>query len=210
MHITLPLTFPGRGVWWFSLVSVSPWSAQSITYYFSIYFDSNASWSLPPPLGLYIYNLISSLLLVDIAMNLHKSSKSRCQAALRTLWTWPPLPAAAAFTAFLVLAFFVLCLTVIMSLAEEYESLFSCTEEDKGNCPLSKPVLNPHCGCLGDNPICHGTHFCGGYLFYMQLATSFVGCRNIMGSQTRDRSRYIMDSKLNGMMFLPYCTTYEK
>jgi hypothetical protein len=40
---------------------------------------------------------------------------------------------AAAFTAFLALAFFVLCLAAIMSLAEEYKSLFSCTEEDKGN-----------------------------------------------------------------------------
>ena len=51
---------------------------------------------------------------------------------------------------------------VIMSLAEEYESLFSRTEEDKGNCPLLKPVLDPHCGCLGDDPICRDTHFCGG------------------------------------------------
>ncbi len=43
---------------------------------------------------------------------------------------------AAAFTEFLALAFFVLCLMAIMSLAEEYKSLFYCTEEDKGNCPL--------------------------------------------------------------------------
>jgi hypothetical protein len=69
---------------------------------------------------------------------------------------------AAAVIAFLALAHFVLCLTVIMLLAEEYESLFSRTEEDKGICSLSKPVLDPHCGCLGDDPICHGTHFRGG------------------------------------------------
>jgi hypothetical protein len=43
---------------------------------------------------------------------------------------------AAAFTVFMALVFFVLCLTAIMSLAEEYKSLFSRTEEDKGNCPL--------------------------------------------------------------------------
>jgi hypothetical protein len=69
---------------------------------------------------------------------------------------------AAAFMAFLVLALFVLCLMAIMLLAEEYESLFSCMEEDKGNRPLSKPVLDPHCRCLGDGPIYRGTHFCGG------------------------------------------------
>jgi hypothetical protein len=69
---------------------------------------------------------------------------------------------AAALTVFLALALFVLCLTAIMLLAEEYKSLFSCMEEDKGNCPLSKPVLNPHCGCLGDAPGCHGARFCGG------------------------------------------------
>ncbi len=72
---------------------------------------------------------------------------------------------AAAFMAFLALALFVLCLTVIMSLAEEYESLFTGTEEDKGNRSLSKSVLDPHCGCLGDDPICRGTHFCGGAIF---------------------------------------------
>jgi hypothetical protein len=69
---------------------------------------------------------------------------------------------AAIFMAFLALALFVLRLIVIMLLAEEYESLFSRTEADKGNYPLSKAVLDPHCGCLGDDPICRGTHFCGG------------------------------------------------
>jgi hypothetical protein len=49
-----------------------------------------------------------------------------------------------------------------MLLAEEYKCLFSCMEEDKGNCPLSKPVLDPHCGCLGNDPICCGTLFGGG------------------------------------------------
>jgi hypothetical protein len=51
---------------------------------------------------------------------------------------------AAAFTVFLVLALFVLCLMAIMLLAEEYKSLFSHTEEDdKGNCPLSNQFLIP-------------------------------------------------------------------
>jgi hypothetical protein len=43
---------------------------------------------------------------------------------------------AAAFRAFLVMAIFVLCLMAFMWLDEEYKSLFSCTEEDKVNCPL--------------------------------------------------------------------------
>jgi hypothetical protein len=95
-----------------------------------------------------------------------------------------------------------------MLLAEEYESLFSHTEEDKGNCPLSKSVLNPHCDCLGHLP--WHSYSWRSYLFNMQLATSFVGCRNIMGYRTRDHSRYTMASKLNGMKFSPYaCTTYE-
>ncbi len=136
-----------------------------------------------------------------------------------------------------------------MLLAEEYKSLFSCTEEDKGNYPLSKSVLDPHCSCLGDAAGCHGACFCGGqrshgrhpfqwsiydtilirlithhfiqkheamlasrlgYLFNKQLATRFVGCRNMMCSRTRGCSRYIMASKLNGTTFLPYArTAYE-
>jgi hypothetical protein len=59
---------------------------------------------------------------------------------------------AAAFTTFLALTLFVLCLMAIMMLAEEYKSLFSCVEEDKG--------LNPHCGCLGDAPRRRGACFC--------------------------------------------------
>jgi hypothetical protein len=133
--------------------------------YFPIYFDSNASSSLPPPLGLYIYNLISSLLLVDVAINLHKSSECKVPISFKDFVdtaTTASGARAATFMAFLLLALFVLCLMVIMLLAEEYECLFSHTEEDNGNCPLSKPVLDPHCGCFGDDPICHGTHFCGG------------------------------------------------
>ncbi len=55
---------------------------------------------------------------------------------------------AATFTAFLALAFFVLCLTAIMSLAEEYKSLFSRTEEDKGNCPLLNQFSIPTVAAL--------------------------------------------------------------
>jgi hypothetical protein len=59
-------------------------------------------------------------------------------------------------------------------------------------------------------PFAMALTFVEEYLFNMQLATSVVECRNIMGSWTRDRSRYIMASKLNGMMFSPYaCTIYE-
>jgi hypothetical protein len=69
-----------------------------------------------------------------------------------------------------VLALFVLCLTVIMLLAEEYESLFSRTEEDKGYCPLSKLVLNPHCGCLGDAP------FSVLLTFIEELSLQYAAC----------------------------------
>ncbi len=165
MHITPPFTFPGHGVWRFSLVVLLPDQCRVSHIYFPIYFDSNASLSLPSPLGLYIYNLISSLLLANIAINLHNSSKCKVPSSFKDFVdtaTTASGARAAAFMAFLALALFVLCLMVIMSLAEEYKSLFSCTEEDKGNYPLSKPVLDPHCGCLGDDPICHGTHFCGG------------------------------------------------
>jgi hypothetical protein len=48
-----------------------------------------------------------------------------------------------------------------MSLAEEYKSLFSPTEKDKGS--SLKLVLNPHCGCLGNAPGCHGAWFHGGW-----------------------------------------------
>ncbi len=55
---------------------------------------------------------------------------------------------AAAFTAFLALVLFVLCLTAIMSLAEEYKSLFSRTEEEKGNCPLLNQFSIPTVAAL--------------------------------------------------------------
>jgi hypothetical protein len=114
---------------------------------------------------MYIYNLIFSLLLVDVAINLQKSTKCKVPRSFKDfvdIATTARGARVAAFTAFLLLALFVLCLMVIILLAEEYESLFSRTEEDKGNCPLSKTVLDPHYGCLGDDPICRGTHFCGG------------------------------------------------
>jgi hypothetical protein len=151
----------GGFLWWVCL----PDQRRVSHIHFHIFFDSNASWSSPPPLGLYIYNLISSLLLVVVAINLHKSSKCKVPSSFKDFVdtaTTASIARAAAFMAFFVLALFVLCLMVIMLLAEEYKSLFSCTEEDKGNCPLSKPVLDPHCGCLSDDPIRRGTHFCGG------------------------------------------------
>jgi hypothetical protein len=173
---------------------------------------------------LYIFKLISGLLLADVAINLHKSFK--CVPSSFKDFVHMATTAcgarAAAFTVFLALVLFVLCLMAIMLLAEEYESLFSCMEEDKGNCSLLKPVLNPHCGCLGDAPGRHGARFYGerrsytrpsfqwsihvtisirlithhfiqmhdailssrlGYLLNKLLATSFVGCRNIICSQ---------------------------
>ncbi len=76
--------------------------------------------------------------LADIAINLHKSSKYKvpnsCKDFVDTATTAASSAGAATFTAFLALVLFVLCLTAIIVLAEEYESFFSCTEEDKGNC----------------------------------------------------------------------------
>ncbi len=100
-----------------------------------------------PKLGLYIYNLILGLLLVDIAINLHESSKE-CKELTSfkdfvDTATTASGAGAAAFTAFLALVYFVLCLTTIMSLAEEYKSLFSHMEVDKGNCPFLNQFLIP-------------------------------------------------------------------
>ncbi len=102
---------------------------------------------MQPPLGLYIWNLILGLLLADVAISLHESSNeckvlSSFKDFVDTATTIRGA-GAAAFTAFLALAFFVLCLAAIMSLAEEYKSLFSRTEEDKGNCPLLNQFLIP-------------------------------------------------------------------
>jgi hypothetical protein len=74
---------------------------------------------------LYIYNLIS--------INLHRSSKCKVPSSFKDFVdtaTTASGAGAAAFTEFLALALFVLCLTVIMSLVEEYKSLFSQPEED--------------------------------------------------------------------------------
>jgi uncharacterized membrane protein len=89
---------------------------------------------------LYIYNLILGLVLAYVAINPHKSS-SKCKVLSSfkdfvDTATTASIAGAAALTAFLALALFILCLTAIMSLAEEYKSLFSRMEEDKGNCTL--------------------------------------------------------------------------
>ncbi len=82
-----------------------------------------------------IYNLISGLLLADIVINLHKFSEWEVPSSFKDFVdtaTTASGARAAAFTAFLG----VLSLMAIMSLTEEYESLSSHMEEDKGNCPL--------------------------------------------------------------------------
>jgi hypothetical protein len=89
-----------------------------------------------------IYNLILGFLLADIAINLHKSSECKVPNSFKDFVdtaTTANGAGAAAFTAFLA----VLCLMAFMSLAEEYESLSSCTEEDKGNCSLLNQFLIP-------------------------------------------------------------------
>jgi hypothetical protein len=193
---------------------------------------------------LYIYNLILGLLLVDMAINLHESS-DKCEVLssfkdfVDTAITASGARAAA-FTVFLALAFFVLCLTAIMSLAEEYKGFFSRMEEDKGNHPLLNQFLIPTVAAsvmplvamaldfmeggdltgaqlsihdiISKRIIAH--HIIQKYearlasrlgcLFNKHLATiSYDGCRNIMCSQTRDRSKCIRASKLNRMAFSP-------
>jgi hypothetical protein len=95
---------------------------------------------------LYIYNLILGLLLVDIAINLCKSSKCKVPSGFKDLMDMATTTSgarAATLTAFLALALFILCLTAIMLLADEYKSLFSCMEIDKGNSPLFNQISIP-------------------------------------------------------------------
>ncbi len=83
---------------------------------------------------------------MDIAINLHKSSECEVLSSCKDFVDTAPTSSgagAAAFTVFLVLVLFVLCLTAIISLAEEYESLFSPTEEDKSNHHLLNQFLIP-------------------------------------------------------------------
>jgi hypothetical protein len=84
---------------------------------------------------------------VDKAINLHESShKCEVLSSFKDFVdtaTTASGAGAATFTVFLALAFFVLCLTAIMSPAEEFKGLFSRTEKDKGNCPLLNQFLIP-------------------------------------------------------------------
>ncbi len=116
----LPSLFLGVGLgnfcWWVCL----PDQHWVSLIYFPINFDSNASWSSPPPLGLYIYNLILGLLPVDTVINLHKSSECEVLSSCKDFADTAPTNSsagAAVFMTFLALVFFALCLTAIMSLA---------------------------------------------------------------------------------------------
>jgi hypothetical protein len=75
---------------------------------------------------------------------------------------------AAAFIEFLTLELFVLCLTAIILLAEEFKSLFSCTEEDKGNCPLLNQISIPTVAALVMPPVA--------------MALAFVEGRDLLGA----------------------------
>jgi len=115
---------------------------------------------------LYIYNLILGLLLVDVAINLHGSSnKCKVLSSFKDFVdtaTTASGGGATAFTAFLVLAFFILCLTAIMPLAEEYKSLSSRTEEDKGYCPLLNQFSIPTVAALVMPPVAVALAFVKG------------------------------------------------
>ncbi len=166
--------------------------------YFPINFDSNASWSLQPPLGLYIDNVILGLLLVDVAINLRKSS-DECEVL-------------SSFKDFVDTA-----ATANGAGAATFKNAKLVLLHGGGQGQLSslEPALDTHCGCLGDAPGLHGACFHGGWrshgrpsfqlsihdtiskriithhniqkheaisasrlgcLFNTQLATSFVGC----------------------------------
>jgi hypothetical protein len=98
-----------------------------------------------------MYNLISGLLLADVAINLHKSSKCEVPSSFNDfvdMATTASSAGATAFVAFLALARFILCLMAIVLLAEEYKSMFPYTEEDKGNCPVLNQFLIPTVAAL--------------------------------------------------------------
>ncbi len=69
----------GYFLWWVCLCD----QRQVSLIYVPINFDSNASWSSPPPLGLYVYNLISGLLLANVAINLWKSSECKLPSSFK-------------------------------------------------------------------------------------------------------------------------------
>ncbi len=105
---------------------------------------------------MYIYNLISGLLLADVAINIHESSKCKVLSSFKDfvdMATTASSAGAAAFTAFMALVLFILYLTAIMFLAEEYESLLSRMQEDKDDCPLLNQFLIPTVAALAMSPV---------------------------------------------------------
>jgi hypothetical protein len=155
-------------------------------------------------LGFYIYNLILGLLLADVAINLHESSNSKCEVpssckdfvdtAITTSST-----KAAAFMAFLAMALILLCLMASMLLAEEYKSMFSHTEEDKGDCPLSNQFLIPTVAALvmppvamvlafvEDRDLTDALHFNGAFMTpFLQGLLPIILYRSMMQDQLQD------------------------
>ncbi len=110
---------------------------------------------------MYFYNLISGLLLADVAINLHKSSKCKVPSSFKDFMdtaTTASGARAATFKAFLA----VLCLMAIVSLAEEYKSLSSHMKEDKGSCPLSNRFSVPTVAALVMPPVAVALTFVEG------------------------------------------------
>jgi hypothetical protein len=109
---------------------------------------------------LYIYNLILGLLLADIAINLYKSSKCKVLSSFKDFVDKVTTASGARAAAFMALLIG-LCLTAIMSLAEEFKSL-TFTEEDKGDCPLSNQFLIPTVAALVMPPVTMALNFVEG------------------------------------------------
>ncbi len=96
-----------------------------------------------------------------MAINLHKFSECKVPSSFKDfvdMATTASGTEAAAFMEFLA----VLCLMAIMSLAEEYESLSSRMEEDKGNRPLLNQFLIPNVAALVMPPVIMALTFVKG------------------------------------------------
>jgi hypothetical protein len=89
---------------------------------------------------------------VDVTINLHQSSEE-CEALssfkdFMDTATTASGAGAAAFTEFLALAFFLLCLMAIIFTGWRIQKLVLPHGGGQGQLSSFEPVLDPHCGCL--------------------------------------------------------------
>jgi hypothetical protein len=152
------------------------------------------------------------LLLADVAIYLHKSSKCKvptcCKDFVDTAITTSGA-GAAAFMVFLVLVLFVLCLKGMMSLVEEYESLSFCMEEDKGDCLLLKqfsiftvaalvvPPVAMTLTCVEGRDVMGALHFNGAFMIpFIHGSLPIILYRNM-------RQYHLQDLAISSISSLP-------